>query len=152
MSVPATKKQVLILCTGNSVRSQMAEGILRHDGGDAFEVHSAGLRPGIVRPEAIQVMLEIDIDISGHRSKSVNEFIGQEFDAVITVCDNANEACPVFPGKTERIHRSFEDPPPPGVGSDEERLSIFRHVRDEIRKWMKDYIAGRTAQNDEASS
>ena len=152
MSVPATKKQVLILCTGNSARSQMAEGILRHDGGDAFEVHSAGLRPGIVRPEAIQVMLEIDIDISGHRSKSVNEFIGQEFDAVITVCDNANEACPVFPGKTERIHRSFEDPPPPGVGSDEERLSIFRHVRDEIRKWMKDYIAGRTAQNDEASS
>jgi arsenate reductase len=130
----------------------MAEGILRHDGGEAFEVHSAGVRPGSVRPEAIQVMRDIGIDISGCRSKSVDEFIGQEFDAVITVCDNANETCPVFPGKTERIHRSFEDPPPPGVGSDEERLSIFRHVRDEIRKWMKDFIAGRAVQNDEASS
>ena len=152
MGAPTTKKRVLILCTGNSARSQMAEGILRHDGGEAFEVHSAGVRPGIVRPEAIQVMLEIGIDISGHRSKSVTEFIGQEFDAVITVCDNANETCPVFPGKTKRIHRSFEDPPPPGVGSVEERLCIFRNVRDEIRKWMKDFIAVRTAQNDGASS
>jgi len=152
MGAPTTKKRVLILCTGNSARSQMAEGILRHDGGEAFEVHSAGVRPGIVRPEAIQVMREIGIDISGHRSKSVTEFIGQEFDAVITVCDNANETCPVFSGKTKRIHRSFEDPPPPGVGSDEKRLCIFRNVRDEIRKWMKDYIAGRAAQNDEAST
>jgi arsenate reductase (thioredoxin) len=152
MGVPTTKKRVLILCTGNSARSQMAEGVLRHDGGEAFEVYSAGVRPGSVRPEAIQVMRDIGIDISGYRSKSVDEFIGQEFDAVITVCDNANETCPVFPGKTKRIHRSFEDPPPPGVGSDEERLSIFRHVRDEIRKWMKDFIAGRAVQNDEASS
>jgi arsenate reductase len=147
MRIPTTKKRVLILCTGNSARSQMAEGILRHDGGDAFEVQSAGVRPGGVRPEAIQVMREIGIDISGHRSKSVDEFIGQEFDAVITVCDNAKEACPVFPGKTERVHRSFEDPPPPGVGSGEERLSIFRRVRDEIREWMKDFITGQAAQN-----
>jgi len=134
------KKRVLILCTENSARSQMAEGILRHDGGDAFEVESAGVRPGSVRPEAIQAMREIGIDISGHRSKSVDEFIGQNFDTVITVCDNAKETCPVFPGRTERIHQSFEDPPPPGVGSDEERLSIFRKVRDDIRKWMKEFI------------
>lgn len=145
-------KRVLILCTGNSARSQMAEGILRHDGGSAFDVESAGVKPSSVRPEAIQVMREIGIDISGYRSKSVDEFISQEFDAVITVCDNAKETCPVFPEKTERVHRSFEDPPPPGVGSDEERLSIFRRVRDEIRKWMKDFIVGQIAQNDEASS
>jgi arsenate reductase len=130
----------------------MAEGILRSDGGEAFEVESAGVKPSSVRPEAIQAMREIGIDISGHRSKSVDEFIGQEFDTVITVCDNAKETCPVFPGKTERVHRSFEDPPPPGVGSDEKRLSIFRRVRDEIREWMKDFIAGQNAQNDEAPS
>jgi arsenate reductase len=152
MSATTTKRRILILCTGNSARSQMAEGILRHDGGDAFEVHSAGVKPGSVRPEAIRVMREIGIDISGHRSKSVDEFIRQDFDTVITVCDNAKETCPVFPGKTERVHRSFEDPPPLGVGSDEERLSIFRRVRDEIREWMKDFIAGRIVQNDEASS
>jgi arsenate reductase (thioredoxin) len=143
------KRRVLILCTGNSARSQMAEGILRHDGGDAFEVESAGVKPGGVRPEAIQAMREIGIDISGHRSKSVDAFVGQEFDTVITVCDNAKETCPVFPGKTERVHRSFEDPPPPGEGSDEERLSIFRRVRDEIREWMKDFIAVQTARTDE---
>ena len=142
------KKRVLILCTGNSARSQMAEGILRHDGGDAFEVESAGVKPGSVRSEAIQAMREIGIDISGHRSKSVDEFIGQEFDTVITVCDNAKETCPVFPGKTERVHRSFEDPPPPGVGSDEERLYIFRRVRDEIREWVKDFITVQTGRND----
>jgi arsenate reductase (thioredoxin) len=130
----------------------MAEGILRHDGGSAFDVESAGVKPSSVRPEAIQVMREIGIDISGHRSKSVDEFIGREFDAVIMVCDNAKETCPVFPGKTELVHRSFEDPPLPGVGSDEERLSIFRRVRDEIRKWMKDFIAVQTAQSDEAPS
>jgi arsenate reductase (thioredoxin) len=143
------KRRVLILCTGNSARSQMAECILRSDGGDAFEVESAGVKPGSVQPEAIQAMREIGTDISGHRSKSVDEFIGQEFDTVITVCDNAKETCPVFPGKTERVHQSFEDPPPPGVGSDEERLSIFRRVRDEIREWMKDFIAGQTARIDE---
>lgn len=102
--------RVLILCTGNSARSQMAEGLLRHDGGDQFEVESAGVSPGSVRPEAIEVMGEIGIDITGHRSKSVEEFIGQRFDYLITVCDNARETCPVFPGDAERIHQSFEDP------------------------------------------
>jgi arsenate reductase len=130
----------------------MAEGILRHDGGDAFEVESAGVKPGSVRPEAIQAMREIGIDISGHHSKYVDAFVGQEFDTVITVCDNAKETCPVFSGKTERVHRSFEDPPPPGEGSDEERLYIFRRVRDEIRVWMKDFIAVQTARTDEKSS
>jgi len=130
-------KRVLILCTGNSARSQMAEGILRNDGGEKYEVLSAGVNPSFVRPEAILVMNEIGIDICGARSKSVEEFSGQEFDYVITVCDNAKEACPVFLGKTTRIHQSFEDPPAPGVGGDEERLSIFRRVRDEIREWFR---------------
>src|SRR5688500_7740371 len=104
------KKRVLILCTGNSARSQMAEGLLRHMGGGNFEVESAGVEPSQVRPLAIEAMKEIGIDISGHRSKSVDEFIGQEFDYVITVCDNANESCPTFPGNTQRIHWSFDDP------------------------------------------
>lgn len=136
----SNRKRVLILCTGNSARSQMAEGILRHDAGDRFEVESAGTNPGQVRPEAIRAMREIDIDISGHRSKSVDEFTGQDFDYVITVCDNANEACPVFPGKTVRIHQSFEDPPLPSVGDEESRMAIFRRVRDEIRQWMKEFV------------
>ncbi len=135
------RKRVLILCTGNSARSQMAEGILRHDGGGRFEVESAGVAPSRVRPEAIQAMQEIGIDISGHRSKSVDEFAGQDFDFIITVCDNAAENCPVFPGEAERIHQSFEDPPAPGVGSDESRLNIFRRVRDEIRAWMNGFIS-----------
>jgi len=135
------KRRVLILCTGNSARSQMAEGILRYDGGSVFDVESAGVKPSRVRPEAIQVMREIGIDISVHRSKSVDEFISQNFDYIITVCDNAKETCPVFPGHAIRIHQSFEDPPPPGVGSDEERLAIFRRVRDEIREWMKSFIS-----------
>ncbi len=134
------KLRVLILCTGNSARSQMAEGILRHDGGERFEVFSAGTKASRVRPEAMLAMHEIGLDISGHRSKNVDEFVGQEFDFVITVCDHANEICPVFPGKTERIHHSFEDPPPPDVGTDEDRLNIFRKVRDDIRNWMKSFI------------
>ena len=104
------KKRVLILCTGNSARSQMAEGLLEHDAGDRFEVESAGTKPGRVRPEAIAVMKELGIDISSHRSKHVNEFQGQSFDYVLTVCDNANQSCPVFPGHAERIHKAFEDP------------------------------------------
>jgi arsenate reductase (thioredoxin) len=137
-------KRILIICTGNSARSQMAEGILRQDGGEKFEVFSAGVKPGSVRTEAIQVMGEIGIDISGHRSKSVDEFTKQQFDYVITVCDNAKETCPIFPGKATRIHQSFEDPPPPSVGSDEERLAIFRRVRDEIREWIRGFLAERT--------
>ena len=101
------KQRVLILCTGNSARSQMAEGLLRHDAGDRFVVESAGVKPGHVRPEAIAVMKEIGLDISGHRSKHVDEFSGQGFDYVLTVCDNANESCPVLPGQGRRLHRSF---------------------------------------------
>lgn len=134
------KKRVLILCTGNSARSQMAEGLLRHDGGDHFDVQSAGVEASFVRPQAIKVMSEIGIDISGHRSKSVDEFLGQEFDYVITVCDNANERCPVFPGKTERIHWSFDDPAA-ATGEEEMILETFRRVRDEIRKRLRLFVA-----------
>ena len=110
----------------------MAEGLLRHDGGDRFEVASAGTHPGRVRPEAIAVMKEIGIDISGHWSKSVDEFQGQEFDYAITVCGHANAVCPVFPGGTERLHWPFEDPAAV-EGSEEERLAAFRSIRDQIR-------------------
>ena len=130
------KKRVLVLCTGNSARSQMAEGLLRHDAGEAFDVESAGTKPGIVRPEAIAVMRELGIDISGHRSKHVDEFDGQRFDYVITVCDNAKESCPVFPGATKRLHRSFEDPAAL-EGTEAERLALFRRVRDELRAYLK---------------
>ena len=116
----------------------MAEGLLRDMSGDKFEVVSAGVAPSHVRPEAIEVMREIGIDISGHRSKSVDEFIGQEFDYVITVCDNANQECPIFPGKTERIHWSIEDPA--AVEDDEQaRLAAFRHVRDELSERLKNF-------------
>jgi arsenate reductase (thioredoxin) len=130
------KKRVLILCTGNSARSQMAEGLLGHDAGDRFEVESAGTRPGHVRPEAIAVMKELGINISGHRSKHVDEFQGQSFDYVLTVCDNAKENCPVFPGHSKRLHKGFEDPAAL-QGTEEERLSLFRQVRDEIRDYLK---------------
>ena len=134
----ADKKQVLILCTGNSARSQMAEGLLRHDAGDRFGVESAGTKPSQVRPEAIAVMKELGIDISGHRSKSVDEFAGRKFDYVLTVCDNAKESCPIFPGHANRLHRNFEDPAAV-KGSETERLAVFRRVRDEIRKYLKGF-------------
>jgi arsenate reductase len=132
------KKRVLVLCTGNSARSQMAEGLLRHDAGDRFDVESAGLNPGQVRPEAIAVMEEIGVDISAHRSKHVDEFAGQQFDYVLTVCDNANESCPVLPGQGERLHRSFEDPAAL-QGSEQQRLAKFRRVRDEIRDYLQTF-------------
>src|ERR1700694_5298737 len=116
------KKRVLILCTGNSARSQMAEGLLRHDAGERFEVESAGTKPSTVRPEAIAVMRELGIDISTHRSKSVDEFTGQRFDSVVTVCDNARDMCPVFPAAVRTLHHSFEDPAAV-TGSEEERLA-----------------------------
>jgi arsenate reductase len=119
----------------------MAEGLLRHDAGNVYEVFSAGINPTHVRPEAISVMREIGIDISGHRSKSVNEFAGQEFDFVITVCDNAKESCPVFPAKAKRIHWSIEDPPT-GQGSEEERLTTFRRTRDELRARLQAFTRG----------
>ena len=114
----------------------MAEGLLRHDAGNRFEVFSAGVSPSQVRAEAIAAMRELGIDISGQRSKSVEEFAGQEFDYVITVCDNANEHCPVFPGTTQRIHWSFEDPAAI-VGDEATRLAVFRRVRDDIRVKLK---------------
>lgn len=126
------KRRVLILCTGNSARSQMAEGLLRQIAGERFEVASAGVAPTNVRPEAIEVMREIGIDISHHRSKAVDEFLGQQFDYVITVCDNANEQCPTFPGNTKRIHWGFEDPAAT-VGDEAMRPAVFRRVRDEIK-------------------
>ena len=131
------KQRVLILCTGNSARSQMAEGLLRHDAGNRFEVFSAGTKPTRVRPEAIAVMQELGIDISGHRSKSVDEFAGQDFDCVVTVCDNAKASCPIFPGSTKQIHWSFEDPAAV-EGSHEHRLAAFRRVRDELRERLRE--------------
>jgi arsenate reductase len=133
--------RVLILCTGNSARSQMAEGLLRHDAGKVHEVFSAGTKPTQVRPEAISVMREVGIDISGHRSKSVDEFTGQGFDYVITVCDNAKESCPVFPVKTKRLHWSIQDPAAV-QGSEEERLAAFRRIRDELRARLRAFAKG----------
>lgn len=119
----------------------MAEGLLRDMGGERFEVASAGVSPSSVRPEAIEAMGETGIDISGHRSKSVDEFAGQEFDYVITVCDNAKDSCPVFPGKALRIHKMFEDPPGETEGDYGSRLRVFRRVRDEIGAWLRDFIS-----------
>ena len=143
LTLPMTdKKRVLILCTGNSARSQMAEGMLRHDAGDRFEVFSAGTKPGHVRPEAIAAMRELGIDISGHRSKSVEEFSGQSFDFVLTVCDNAKDSCPIFPGTAVTIHHNFEDPAAL-QGSEEERITLFRRVRDEIRQYLNSFPPNR---------
>ena len=124
----------------------MAEGILRHLAGDRFEVESAGTDPSHVRPEAIRVMAEIGIDISSHRSKSVDEFAGQKFDFVITVCDNAKESCPIFPGETDRIHWSFDDPAAV-EGTEEVRLAAFRTIRDQIEERLVRFAsaAGREA-------
>jgi arsenate reductase len=133
------KKRVLILCTGNSARSQMAEGILRALGGESVDVFSAGMNPSNVRPEAIAVMSEIGIDLAGHRSKHVREFDGQHFDYVITVCDNANESCPIFPGNTQRIHWSFPDPAAVG-GGEAEHLAAFRDVRDALADRFRDFV------------
>jgi arsenate reductase len=135
------KKRVLILCTGNSARSQMAEGLLRNDAGDRFTVDSAGTKPSTVRPEAIAVMREAGIDITSHRSKHVDEFTGQDFDYVLTVCDNVKESCPVFFGKANRLHRSFDDPAAV-EGSEEKRLAAFRGVRDELRTYLRRFPNG----------
>lgn len=132
-----SKKRVLILCTGNSARSQMAEGLLRHMAGEEFEVFSAGTKPVSLNPNAIAAMNEAGIDISNHRSKSVDEFAGQQFDYVITVCDNAKESCPIFAGPGERLHHSFEDP---ANAPDGEKLQPFRRVRDQIRLWLGEFV------------
>lgn len=134
------KKRVLFLCTGNSARSQMAEGLMRNMAGDRFEVFSAGTEPSKVNPLAIEAMRDTGIDISSHSSKSVDEFSGQEFDYVITVCDNANEQCPIFPGNTERIHWSFIDPAA-AEGDEATRLAVFRRVRNEIQQRLRLFLA-----------
>lgn len=133
------KKRVLILCTGNSARSQMAEGLLREIGGGRFEVYSAGTHPMGVRAEAVEAMREVGIDISGQRSKSVDEFAGREFDYVVTVCDKAREECPVFPGRTRRVHWSFEDPAE-AAGEWAERLAVFRRVRERIGARLREWV------------
>ncbi|MEP6900661.1 MAG: arsenate reductase ArsC [Actinomycetota bacterium] len=130
------KKKVLILCTVNSARSQMAEGLLKHITKNAYEIHSAGTKPSIVRPEAIKVLAEIGIDISNNRSKSVDEFANDEINYVLTVCDKAKENCPYFPAKTKLIHHSFEDPAET-QGDEETRLNAFRKIRDEMRIYFE---------------
>lgn len=124
-------KRVLILCTGNSARSQMAEGLLRTLGGERVDVFSAGSKPSVVNPYAIRAMQKRGIDISGQRSKHLSEYLNQPFDFVITVCDQAAETCPIFPGKAQRIHWSFPDPAAT-QGSDEEILAAFERVRDAL--------------------
>lgn len=142
MSSP-NKPTVLILCTGNSCRSHMAEGILRHAAGDILEVQSAGSKPaGYVHPKSIQVLKEIGIDISSHHSKHMNEFLNRNIETVITVCGNADQACPIFPGQVNRHHWGFDDPAH-AVGTEEEVLAEFRRVRDEIRRVFEAYGAGR---------
>jgi arsenate reductase len=131
------RARVLFLCTHNSARSQMAEALLRHLGGDRFEPHSAGTEATHVRPLAVRAMDEIGVDISGQESKTLERYLEEPFDYVITVCDDANEACPFFPGAANRLHWSFEDPSRV-EGSEEERLAVFRAVRDRIRERIKD--------------
>lgn len=136
------KPAVLVLCTGNSCRSHMAEGILRAAAGDLLEVHSAGSQPaGYVHPKAITALAEIGIDISDHTSKHMNDFFDREIGTVITVCGRADQACPLFPGQAHRHHWPFDDPAH-ATGTDEEVMDEFRRVRDEIRKVFEAYAAG----------
>jgi len=130
------KKKILFLCTHNSARSQMAEGLMNHLHGDRYQAYSAGTEPGRVHPLAVKVMGEMGIDISTHRSKHLREFAGREMDLVVTVCDNAREACPFFPGAKENRHESFPDPSAVS-GSDDKKLAAFRVTRDAIRTWIE---------------
>lgn len=137
------KPTVLILCTGNSCRSHMAEGILRATAGDILDVQSAGSKPaGYVHPLAIKALAEVGIDISAHHSKHMDEFLSQDVETVITVCGNADQACPMFPGQLNRHHWGFDDPAH-ATGSEDEQMAVFRRVRDEIRRVFEAYAAGR---------
>ena len=140
MSSERSKQRVLFLCTGNSCRSQIAEGFLRDYAGDAFEVASAGVYPTRINPLAIRVMAEAAVDISAQYSKSVDEMTTGHFDYVITVCDRAREACPVVPRAARRLHWSFEDPAD-ATGAEEDRLSVFRRVRDEISAQVRQFVS-----------
>jgi arsenate reductase len=142
------RTRVLFLCTHNSARSQMAEGLLRHLAGDRFEVHSAGTEATHVRPLAIRAMDEIGVDISGQESKTLERYVEDPFDYVITVCDEANEACPFFPGAQNRLHWSFEDPSR-ADGSEEERLAVFRKVRDQIKSRVEQELVDNEDQERE---
>jgi arsenate reductase len=135
------KKNILFICTGNSCRSQMAEGFLRHFGGDRFDVASAGTNPAGLNPDAVTAMREIGIDISHHRSKGIGEVIGQRFGHVITVCDRAKESCPIFPEATCMHHWPFDDPAT-AKGSPEERKAVFGRVRDEIAARIRRFLDG----------
>lgn len=137
-----TKKRILFLCTHNSCRSQMAEGLANHLLGDGYQAFSAGTEATRVNPTAIRIMAEIGIDISGHRSKTIDQFEGESFDHVITLCGDANETCPLFVGGTERTHRGFDDPSRVD-GTEEEVLQQFRRVRDEIRTWILENFGGK---------
>jgi arsenate reductase len=138
----AKRQRVLFLCTHNSARSQMAEGWLRHLAGDRYEVHSAGTEATYVRPLAIRAMIEIGVYISGHKSKTLERYLEQSWDYVITVCDSANEACPVFSGARQRLHWSFPDPST-ATGSDDEQFAVYRLVRDAIRARIEDFLRSR---------
>lgn len=138
MALAPNRKRVLFLCTGNSARSQIAEGLLRDLAGDRFEVFSAGTIASFVRPQAVAVMNEIGIDISAHRSKSADEFLDNEFDYVITVCDHANQRCPVFSGPAKRLHWSIDDPVI--SGSESEQLAAFRRARAELYQRINEFI------------
>ncbi|HTI68968.1 MAG TPA: arsenate reductase ArsC [Candidatus Limnocylindria bacterium] len=143
MNPPATAPLVLILCTGNSCRSHLAEGILRRAAGDRFRVASAGSKPaGYVHPMAISAMAEIGIDIAAHTSKHMNEFLTQPVETVITVCGNADQACPIYPGQVNRYHWPFVDPAH-ATGTEEEKMAVFRQVRDEIKAVFEAYAYGR---------
>jgi arsenate reductase len=138
-----SRPTILILCTGNSCRSHLAEGLLRAALNDAYVVASAGSKPaGYVHPLAVKAMAEIGIDISGHTSKHMDEFLNQEVETVITVCGNADQACPIFPGQLNRHHWGFDDPAH-ATGTEEEQMAVFRRVRDEIRRVFEAYAAGR---------
>ncbi|HEX7705506.1 MAG TPA: arsenate reductase ArsC [Thermoanaerobaculia bacterium] len=137
------RQSVLFICTHNSARSQMAEGLLRHLAGDRFEVESAGTEETHVRPLAIEAMKEIGVDISGQRSKTIASLGERRFDFAVTVCDNANEACPIFPGGTRRLHWSFDDPSG-ATGTEAERLAFFCRVRDEIRGKVEEFVGDDT--------
>lgn len=133
------KIKILFLCTGNSCRSQMAEGWTRKLKNDQMEVYSAGVAPSTIDPKAVKVMAEAGVDISGQKSKDIDEFLGMEFDYVVTLCDHANESCPIFPGKTKRVHKGFDDPPVLAAGTPDEDSAMghYRRVRDEIRSFVE---------------
>jgi len=137
MAESSKKKRVLFICTHNSARSQMAEGLLQAIYGNRYEPFSAGTEPDNVNPYAINVMAEIGIDISHHQSKSLTKFLDQKFDYVVTVCDHAKESCPYFSGGKKNLHQSFEDPSVL-TGTEEEITAIFRRIRDEIGRWIEE--------------